>query len=341
MMTERISIPSPPIPPKSHRDRAAQIHATYVKDAKTVWFDLDSRAYGLSLSATQQPEFSLELEEIEAKNVEMMPKNKSFIALDREDVPILAYFPQVLESSTVDATYRALDEYVTATPFSKEGDPTPPKEPQRDQRHPFSRKLFELFGSRHGIRHCGMWHATGHPHEPPSVSKDVIHTATFARATAVLFRRLVLLTVELSILFCALDLETWSTARRFIAALAHFYADFSPFCRVGEFECWAHRALLFNLETHAHRDLRDNRDGYAVIAVFGSFVGGDFVVPALGLKFSFQPGDVIFIKGQMLQHFITRWSGRTDKGERFCITHFTHQALIDSVAKASQQAESS
>jgi len=331
-MTEQAAVPAPPLPPKSYRDRAGEINTTYVKNAKTVWFDLDSRVHASSLSATQQPEFSPELEDIEAKNAEMMPKDKTFIARDRNGVSMLAYFPQVLEFATVADTYHALDEYVTMAPFHKEDYPN---ESRRDQRHPFSLRLSESFGPRHGLRHCGMWHATGHPHEQPSVSKDVIHTATLVRATTVLFSHLVLLTVELSILLCALDLHAWSSARRFIAALNHFNPEFS-ICRAGEFECWAHRALLFNLETHAHRDLRDDRDGYAVIAVFGSFVGGDFVVPSLRIKFSFQPGDVIFIKGQMLEHFITPWSGRTDKGERFCITHFAHQTLVDSVATASQ-----
>ena len=334
-MTGRTSFPVPPIPLTSHCDRAAEIHATYVNDAETVWFDVDSQAYALSLSATQQPEFSPELEELEAKNAEMMRKDKMFIARDLKDVPMLAYFPQVLEPTTVAATYCALNEYVTTAPFNREHDATLPKESRRDQRHPFSQKLFELFGPRHSIRHCGMWHATGHPHERPSVSKDAIRTATLVHATTVLLSHLVLLTVELSILFSAFDVPAWSAARWFIAALNHFNPDFG-ICRAGEFECWAHRALLFNLETHAHRDLRDDRNGYAVISVFGSFVGGDFVVPSLGLKFSFQPGDVIFIKGQMLQHFITPWSGETDKGERFCITHFRHQSLVDSVAKASQ-----
>ena len=159
-------------------------------------------------------------------------------------------------------------------------------------------------------------HAIGHPHEQPSVSKDMIHTVTLVPATTVFFSRLVLLTVELLILLCALDLRAWSSSRRFIAALNYFNSEFSIFW-AREFEYWAHHALLFNLEMHTHRDLRDDRDGYAVIAIFELFVGGDFIVPSLRIKFSFQPGDLIFIKGQMLEHFITPWSGRTDNGECF------------------------
>jgi hypothetical protein len=177
-----------------------------------------------------------------------------------------------------------------------------------------------------------MWLSTGHSNEAPFVSHDVIHTGTLMRATANLFQHLRLLMVELSILFSALDCRAWSTTRLFIAALKHFHPDFNTCC-AGSFECWAHRALLFNLDTHAHRDLRDDRNGYAAIAVFGSFTGGEFVVPQLKIKFPFQPGDIIFIKGQMLHHFVTPWKGKEGKGERFCITHFTHQGLIDFVGR--------
>jgi hypothetical protein len=324
------AIPFPPFPPKSHRDRASAIHAERVDHAAKEWYDLDSRRHAASLSATQQPKFAKTLEVTCARDAKLMPADQTFIARDSNDRAILAYFPKILEPTTIHATYRALDEYVTATPFNEQTDSEPPKGSKQDQGHPYSARLSQLHGNRLGLRHCGMWPATGDPNELPFVSSDVIHTPTLLRAAATLFQHLRLLTVELSILFCAFDCRAWSIARQFIAALNHFHPDFST-CRVGRFECWAHRALLFNLDTHAHRNLRDDRDGYAAIAVFGSFTGGEFVIPQLGIKFPFQPGDVIFIKGQMLQHFVTEWTGKEGKGERFCITHFTHQALLDSV----------
>jgi len=58
--------PVPPLLPRRYHDRAGEINATYVKNAKTVRFDL----------ATQQPEFCPELEDIEAKITEMMPETK-------------------------------------------------------------------------------------------------------------------------------------------------------------------------------------------------------------------------------------------------------------------------
>jgi Oxygenase domain of the 2OGFeDO superfamily len=128
-----------------------------------------------------------------------------------------------------------------------------------------------------------------------------------------------------------LDIEAWSSAHNFITALNHFLPE-TKICRAGDFDCWAHRAFLFNLDTHAHRDVRDYRLGYAVIVVFGAFTGGEFVIPGLNIKFPFQPGDVIFIRGQALQHYITQWEPEGRNGERFCITHFTHQSLVDYIS---------
>jgi hypothetical protein len=68
---------------------------------------------------------------------------------------------------------------------------------------------------------------------------------------------------------------------------------------------------------------------YAVIMVFGSFTGGDFVVPQLKLKFPFRSGDVIFIKGHMLEHFVTPWQPEGHDGGRFSVVHFNHQAVVD------------
>ena len=165
-------------------------------------------------------------------------------------------------------------------------------------------------------------------HEQPSVSKDVIHTATLVRAMTVLFSHSVLLTVELSILLCALDLRS------------PVYCSFKPFQpRIQHLPCRRVRMLGSPCSSFQSRKARSPRSS-RWIRRDRRFWVGDFIVPSLRIKFYniSDPGDVIFIKGQMLEHFITPWTGRTDKGERFCITHFTHQTLVDSVARASQSA---
>jgi hypothetical protein len=241
--------------------------------------------------------------------------------------------PESEQSATESAESTAYEEFPSIEDLNdlaetEQDEPTLPK--FYDQRHPPNSAMADRFGHRFRLIHDGAWHATGHAHEPPMVSKDFISTAGRLSHSYTLFQRLAELTYRLCTLFGALDLDAWSSARRFIAGLNHFHPE-TNICKTGKWECWAHRALLFNQETRTHRDTRDAMFGYAVIVTFGSFTGGEFVLPQLGLKFPHQPGDVIFVKGQLLQHFVTEWKPRGEGGERFCITHFSHQNLIDSV----------
>jgi len=87
------------------------------------------------------------------------------------------------------------------------------------------------------------------------------------------------------------------------------------------------------MPTHAHRDVQDSRDGSNAIACFGSFTGGEFVIPGLKFKFLFQPGDVIFINSRLLQHFVTEWKlydfpDGTKRG-RYSIVHFNHENIVE------------
>jgi hypothetical protein len=317
---------------------------------RTEWYNLDARKIARTLPKKNEAEFSRELEEIEARNAELV--TELFIARDKYGVPLVAYLPGVLHSDVRTNTFNALSEFIDTTKPKPKGtkpkatDGQDPVEPDicevelyeptlptiYDQRHPPNSGLAKVFGHRFRLLHLGVWHATGHAHEPPLVSRDFIGTAGRLSRTYSLFQSLAELTDQLCVLFAAFDIEAWSSARRFMAGLNHFHLE-TNICKTSEYECWAHRALLFNQETRTHRDCRDAIFGYTVIVAFGSFIGGEFVLPQLGLKFPHQPGDVIFVKGQLLQHFVTQWKPRVKGGERFCITHFTHQNLIDSVEK--------
>jgi len=58
-----------------------------------------------------------------------------------------------------------------------------------------------------------------------------------------------------------------------------------------------------------------------------------FVILDLGVKFPFQPGDVVFINSHLLQHFVTEWEpynfpdGR--KGGRYSIIQFNHEKIVE------------
>ena len=71
-------------------------------------------------------------------------------------------------------------------------------------------------------------------------------------------------------------------------------------------DAWHGRAVLSNIDTHAHLDLSDHKCGLAVMTVFGRFKGGEVVILSLKVKFPFQPRDVIFIRASDLTHFVTK-----------------------------------
>jgi hypothetical protein len=203
---------------------------------------------------------------------------------------------------------------------------------RKDMRHPLNNKLRKRFGFRYTLKHLGAWLATGHPHEEPVVSKSFLNPAKSFSRSSRLFEALRPLTYELSILFAAFDSKGWGRARRIMAVLNHFHIH-TKACTIGEFDCWSHRAFLFNQETRAHRDVRDDKLGFAALATFGSFIDGFLVIPELKLKFRHQPGDVVIFKGQLLTHFVTPWEPRDTNGERYCVTHFTHQTLVEYLEK--------
>jgi len=331
----------PPIPTQSFQNRVFDFYERFIhcdsSEQITEWYDLTASEIAPALPKRNEAEFHPDLEKTEAENARLV--TEPFVGRDKTGEPILGYFPRILQSDVLETTYEALSEYVDAVKPNRKGGPNTEERDEvvrnddstaYDQRHPPCPRLEKLFGHRYRLMHLGAWHATGHPNEPPVVSGDYIGTAGRLSHGYDLIRSLMFLTTELSILFAAFNTLAWSSARRFIAALNHFHPA-TNICKAGDYECWAHRAFLFNLETHCHRDIRDAMFGYAVIVVFGSFTGGEFVVPQLRLKFPHRPGDVIIIKGQLLQHFVTPWKPKEKGGERFCITHFTHQNLIDSV----------
>jgi len=136
------------------------------------------------------------------------------------------------------------------------------------------------------------------------------------------------LTTELSTLFCAFNCYAWHHAR-FVGNYIWEHVPASVITRSGDFDAWTGRAVLFNLFTHAHCDPNDEKYGYAVITCFGSFEGGDFVIPEPGLKFRLRPGDVIFLKGAVLRHFVTPWKKVGEDGGRISVVHFNHQSVVD------------
>jgi hypothetical protein len=83
------------------------------------------------------------------------------------------------------------------------------------------------------------------------------------------------------------------------------------------------REFLFNRKSGLHKDSHDPQLGWAVLFALGNFKGGYVHLPHLGLRVRLEPGDMVLIRGRVVQHEIEDWEG----GQRISVPHFTHTSL--------------
>jgi hypothetical protein len=85
---------------------------------------------------------------------------------------------------------------------------------------------------------------------------------------------------------------------------------------------YQNREILFNKMSSQHTDKQDPPLGWAILAGFGDYVGGEMKLPQLGLTIRYEPGDIIAIRGRVLRHEIDP----NFVGQRISIPHFTHSS---------------
>jgi hypothetical protein len=84
------------------------------------------------------------------------------------------------------------------------------------------------------------------------------------------------------------------------------------------------RAIMYNRRTPVHADTQDPFRGWAVMITFGEFAtGGTLHIPRLSLRIRYLPGDVVVLRGRLLEHEVEEWG----LGQRVSIAHFTHESL--------------
>jgi hypothetical protein len=68
-----------------------------------------------------------------------------------------------------------------------------------------------------------------------------------------------------------------------------------------------------------HRDWKDAFSALSAMTPIGHWIGGDIVLPQLGLRQTYASGDIVICPTQLLQHYITEW-----RGVRFGTVHCSH-----------------
>jgi hypothetical protein len=107
-------VPPPPNPAESFMRRVYEFWDRVVDwkscQQETQWFDVDTIEVARGIKTTKQPVLTDDLEKTEAANARLI--NGPYIARDKNNVPILGYFPGALSNMAVDKTHEALSTYI-------------------------------------------------------------------------------------------------------------------------------------------------------------------------------------------------------------------------------------
>ena len=83
-------------------------------------------------------------------------------------------------------------------------------------------------------------------------------------------------------------------------------------------------AFLCNKTSSAHKDSTSPLGGYDVLLAAGDFTGGNFYLKDLGIEVPYLPGDIIFVRGRVLNHGTRQWFGVG----RSSLVYFVQEGVI-------------
>lgn len=158
---------------------------------------------------------------------------------------------------------------------------------------------------------------------PPVISGDYLQTASgFHHATALL-SNLTFLSIRVNEWLRVIDplqyqsLETLMTKVEKDHPYMKALKILDPLLMEG-------RAIMYNRTTPPHRDSRDPRVAWSCLVVLGRITSGALFISRLNLRVRYMPGDVVWIRGHLLEHEVEVWEG----AQRICIAHFTHNSMF-------------
>ena len=78
-------------------------------------------------------------------------------------------------------------------------------------------------------------------------------------------------------------------------------------------------ALICNEQSAPHTDDKDTEYGWVAMFCHGNFTGGNLILPQLNLAIEYRPGMLIYLRSNLLHHYISKF-----KGTRIGMVNFTH-----------------
>lgn len=219
------------------------------------------------------------------------------------------------ESQLQEVIATALEELQSRYPA-----PAPKKTDSRHVNHAIEKKKYDAYG----VYHFCLWKAQGHSKDNAMLSSDILQSGGRFNASINFFKNITPLTQTMSMLFEALDSDAFQHYRdTYNSWLQRKNCGLSAIHTCGR-ACFLGLALLRNLRVSPHKDSRDARDGWVGMTVIGDFTGGELVLSAIGCKLQHQPGDVVFFRSAILEHFVAPF-----QGNRTSFVFFTKDDLFE------------
>ena len=245
--------------------------------------------------------------------------NHDIIALSEDSYPLAMFFKQGLRrvwqdkcADLVQHCQNAIDTLNLTYP--------PPRIKISDKRHT-NVLQYEEKKIPYGVYHLGIWVEQGQSDNVPILSSET-RKLTNIQHQAVLnyFRRIAPLVHAIGLFFERVDPQAFRVYQSAYEQVLNL-TSLSAYHYSGKAAFLAH-ALLRNLTVEPHKDRGDVKEGWVAMCCFGEFTGGEFVVPALNIRFCFKPGDILFLRSAVLEHYVTAIDG-----SRSSMVFFTKKQL--------------
>jgi hypothetical protein len=275
-----------------------------------VFFRVDFSTLKTGTSATSMEE-ALSMSD----QFEEILQGKSYLALDCHGVPLVVLYVDPYQKAwgTNMGNYIVKTTTENIDKLARFVQPPPPKDARRhgmynnwiaeSQGQPWANGP----GARSGVYYFGMWREMGH-NTLAVLTKDMEGRGAYANA---MVRALQLwcgnITQTIETCFAGIDAATRDAYRAAYKGIQHEATKQASQTMVDDL--FPFRALLVNVLTEPHMDQKDWKNGWAWLTPFGKFDGGLLCVTLLKRKFNFQPGMVVGIRGEKLEHFTTKWNG--------------------------------
>lgn len=154
-------------------------------------------------------------------------------------------------------------------------------------------------------------------------SKDIIRTGYSFSAATGLFRQLNILSHQINAYLENIDPIQFHSLTKLQNAGNLKYPHMEALGSVDPL-LMEGRAIIFNRQTERHPDVDDDVNAWAALVILGKFTQGFLRIPILNLQVRYNPGDLVWIRGHILEHEVMEWIG----GQHICIAHFTHSSFF-------------